>query len=207
MNMFLNGNNYKKEEIKKILEIVGKVRGAVFQTDAGYILEKKGKEGLEMLKEGIKKTGQPISYGKEVKATNWYPLSWRILSLLTIQKVFNWGEKEIFEMGTQAPKYSFIVKALLRYFVSIEKTFTESAKYWKEHYSVGELEALEIDIKGKHLVLHLKNFKVHPVLCSYLKGYFRTIARLAVKTKKMTIKETKCMFKGDSYHEFIIDWE
>ena len=195
------------KEISEIMKIEGKVRGAVFQTDARYVLEKKGKKGLEMLKEEIKKTGQPISYDEKISATGWYPLSWRVLSLLTIQRIFNWGEKEIFDMGTQAPKYSFIVKALLRYFVSLEKTFTESAEYWEEHYSVGELGAPEIDIKGKHLVLRLKDFKIHPILCPYFKGYFKAIARLSVRTERMTIKETKCMFRGDPYHEFVIDWE
>jgi len=200
-------SDLNKEEIKKILEIAGKARGAVFQTDARYVLEKKGKKGLEILKEEIKKTGQPISYDEKISATSWYPLSWRVLSLLTIQRIFNWGEKEIFEMGTQAPKYSFIVKALLKYFVSLEKTFTESAKYWEEHYSVGKLGASEIDIKGKHLVLCLKDFKTHPILCPYFKGYFKAVAQFSVKTEKMTIKETKCMFRGDPYHEFVIDWE
>jgi predicted hydrocarbon binding protein len=195
------------KEILEITKIAGKVRGAVFQTDARYILEREGEEGLRKVEAAIKQTGQPISYGKEIKATGWYPLSWRVLSLLTIQKVFNWGEKEIFEMGVAAPKYSFIVKTILRYFISPEKTFTESAKYWEEHYSVGKLEAPKIDVKNKHLILRLRDFKIHPILCIYLKGYFKAVAQLVVRTKNMTIKETKCMFKGDPYHEFVIDWE
>lgn len=196
-----------KKTIEEILKIEGKVRGAVFQTDAKYVLEKKGEEGLKMVEAEIKKIGQPISYGKEIMVTGWYPLSWRLFSLLTIQKVFNWGEKEIFEMGNSAPKYSFIVKTLLRYFVSLKKTFTESSKYWKEHYSVGELEAPEINIKRKYVVLRLKDFKIHPILCIYLKGYFKAVAQLVVRTENMTIEETKCIFKDNSYHEFVISWE
>lgn len=189
------------------MKIKGKVRGVVFQTDGRYVLETKGEKGMKTLEAAIKKTGQPIKYGKELKATSWYPLSWRILSLLVIQRTFNWGEKEMFAMGQAAPKYSFIVKMLLRYFVSLEKTFKESAKYWQEHYSVGKLEAPVIDIEGKRLVIHLKDFKMHPVFCMYSKGYFKAIAKLVVRTEKMTIKETECMFKGDDYHEFIIEWQ
>jgi len=196
-----------KEEIKELMKIKGQVRGVVFQTDANYVLAKKGEAGFKKLEMAIKETGQPISYGKKVKATSWYPLAWRVLSLLTIREIFNWGDKEIIEMGYTAPKYSFIVKALLRYFVSLEKTFSESAKYWQEHYSIGKLEAPQIDVKGKHLVLQLKDFKVHPILCDYFKGYFKAVALLTVRTKKMTIRETKCVFKGDPYHEFVIDWE
>lgn len=196
-----------KSQIEEILKIEGQVRGAVFQTDARYILEEKGEEGLKMLEAAIKETGQPISYGKDIKATAWYPLSWRVLSLLVIKEVFDWGNQEIAEMGLAAPKYSFIVKTLLRYFVSLEKTFSESAKYWEEHYSIGKLEAPEIDLEKKRLVLHLKDFKVHPILCIYLTGYFKAVAQLVVKSESMSIKETKCAFKGDSYHEIVITWK
>jgi len=196
-----------KDQIEEILKIKGQVRGSVFQTDAKYILGKKGKKGLKALESAIKETGQPISYGEDVKATAWYPLSWRVLSLLTIKEIFDWDDRDIVEMGLVAPKYSFIVKTLLRYFVSLEKTFSESAKYWEEHYSVGKLEAPEIDLKKKRLVLHLKDFKVHPILCTYLTGYFKTVAQLVVRSENMSIKEGKCMFKGDPYHEIIITWE
>lgn len=196
-----------KKQVGEILKIEGKVRGAVFQTDARYILEGKGEKGLKMLEAAVKETGQPIGYGKDVKATAWYPLSWRVLSLLVIKEVFNWDDQEIMKMGLAAPKYSFIVKTLLRYFVSIEKTFNESAKYWEEHYSIGKLEAPEIDLEKKRLVLHLKNFKVHPILCVYLTGYFKAVAQLVVRSESMSIEENKCMFKGDSYHEIIITWK
>ncbi len=196
-----------KNEIDKILKVKGQARGVVFQTDAQYILEKKGQAGLKKVEAAIKKTGQPISYGKEIRATGWYPLSWRAISLLIIKETFGWGEKEILEMGYAAPKHSFIVRALLRYFVSLDKTFNESAKYWREHYSIGQLEAPEVNVDTKRLVLRLKDFKVHPILCQYFRGYFKSVALLAVKTDKMTIKETKCVFRGDPYHEFVIEWE
>ncbi|MFH1522910.1 MAG: hypothetical protein ABIE43_03780 [Patescibacteria group bacterium] len=204
-------NNYQinklKKEIKKLMTIKGEARGAVFKTDASYVISKKGEEGLGTLKEMVKKMDLPISYDKDIIATGWYPLSWRVSSLLIIKEVFNFDDKDIFEMGKMAPKYSFIVKTLLRYFVSVKKTFEESAKYWEEHYTVGKLEAPEINVKDKHLVLHLKNFNVYPVFCIYLAGYFETIANMVVKTGKMKIKEEKCSFAGDSYHEYIINWE
>ncbi len=197
-----------QKTIEEVLKIQGKVRGAVFQTDARYVLEKHDEEGLKKLEEIIlKETGQAIKYGKEVKATNWYPLSWRVLSLMFIKDTFNWDDQEIFKMGLVAPKYSFIVKTLLRYFVSLEKTFAESSKYWREHYSVGQLESPEINIEDKRLVIQLKDFKIHPILCEYFKGYFRAIASLVVKTDKMNIEEVQCVFKGDPYDQYIITWE
>ena len=198
----------EKKELEDILKLKGDVRGAVFQTDAKYVLEKEGEAGLKRLeKEIFERTGQPVKYGKEVIATNWYPLSWRILSLVFVKELFGWDDKEIFKMGLIAPKYSFIVKTLLRYFVSLEKTFAESSKYWREHYSIGALYSPEIDIENKRLVIQLKDFKIHPILCHYFRGYFKAIANLTLRTNKIDIKEDKCAFKGDPYHQFIITWE
>jgi len=196
-----------KNIIEEISKIKGETRGAVFHTDVQYILDKKGEKGLEELRKKLKDLGQGDIYSKEINSTGWYPLWWRVLSLLIIQDTFNWDEKEIFNMGISAPKHSFIVKTLLRYFISIEKTFKESAKYWEKHYTISKLEAPEINVKEKRLVLRLVDFKIHPILCVYFRGYFKSIAGLVVKTDKMTIKETKCPFSGDAYHEFVIEWE
>lgn len=202
MSMLLSIN-----EISNLMKIKGRARGVVFQTDAHYVLSKKGKVGLKKLEEAIKKTDQPISYGQEVKAIHWYPLSWRVLSLITISRLFNWGEEEIIDMGEKAPKYSFIVKTLLKYFVSLEKTFSESSQYWQKHYSVGQLTTPEISLKDKRLVLCLSDFKIHPILCGYFKGYFKSLAQLVIRTPRMDIQETKCMFQGDPCHEYVINWE
>lgn len=196
-----------KNKVEEILKIKGKTRGAVFHTDARYVLDKKGDQGLEELRKKLKVLGQQDIYSEEIKSTGWYPLGLRVISLLLIKETFNWDEKEIFNMGMSAPKHSFIVKTLLRYFISIEKTFEESAKYWEKHYTISKLEAPEINVKEKRLVLRLVDFKIHPILCIYFKGYFKSIASLVVKTDKMTIKETKCSFDGDPYHEFVIEWE
>ena len=196
-----------KNTIEEILKIKGETRGAVFHTDVKYVLDKKGEQGLEELKKKLKALGQEDIYSEEIKSTGWYPLGLRVLSLLLIKETFNWDKKEIFNMGMSAPKHSFIVKTLLRYFVSIEKTFEESAKYWEKHYTISELKAPEINLKEKRLVLHLMDFKIHPILCTYFKGYFKAITNLVVKTDKITIKETKCPFNGDAYHEFVIKWE
>ncbi len=195
----------ENKEIKEILKIKGMVRGVVFQSDAQYVLKKEGEAGLKKLEAAIAKTGQLIRY-KEVKAVSWYPLSWRVLSLLFIQDTFSWDKQEMFKMGLTAPKFSFLVRTLLKYFISVKKTFKESEKYWEEHYSTGTLETFKFDLKNKYLILRLKNFKIHPLLCSYLRGYFQTITAFVIKASKMTSEETKCMFRGDPYHEFVIKW-
>lgn len=197
-------NQITKEEIKKLMEIPGKVRGQVFLTDLGYVKEKKGEKGVELLKKKMKEWSIPIDYDK-AKPMEWYPVGFRAISLLAIKEVFGWGDKEIFDLGNNAPKYSFIVKLLMKYFLSFKKSLKESPKYWEKHYTVGKLEAY--GPYEKYAIVRLKDFKIHPILCTLYEGYFLRIAQYVLKSKKITCEETKCMFKGDPYHEFVIRWE
>ena len=195
-----------EQEIKELIKIPGKVRGQVFSTDFEYVKESMGKNGLNLLKKRMEALGKPIDY-ENMKTTEWYPLGLRVISLLIIKEVFNWEDKDIEEMGKTAPKLSLIMKMLMKTFLSIERSFREIANYWKKHYSVGRLVPVDIDMKRKHTFFHLKNFKIHPILCPYLIGYFYTVADFILKSKKVTIEETKCAFKGDAYHEFSVKWE
>jgi hypothetical protein len=194
------------EEIKKLIESRGKVRGVVFQTDAEYVRQKKGEEGLKALEKKTKELGYPIDYDR-IKTMDWYSLGGRVVSLLAAKEVFNWGNKEIDDMGNSAPKYSFVVKMLLKYFLSLRRSLEEVPTYWAKHYTVGELEFIELDEEKKYYIIRLKNFKIHPILCTYLVGYFRRFSQYVIKSKKITVEETKCMFKGDPYHEFVGRWE
>jgi hypothetical protein len=196
----------KKEEVEKILQVEGMVRGVVFQTDAQYILEKKGEKGLEKVEKETEKLGCPIKYEK-IKPFQWYPIGMRVISLLAAKKAFGWGDEEIFDMGNSAPKFSLIVKMLLKYFVSLKKSFQESPHYWRKHYTVGKIELPEFHEDKKWLIIRLKDIKIHPILCTYLAGYFLRIAQYVIKSPKIEIKEIKCMHRGDPYHDFLFKWK
>lgn len=193
----------KYDSLKKVK---GSVRGAVFLTDIKYIKNAKGKEGIKKLKEEIQKQEKEFEFDK-IKNIKWYPLKWRILSVLAAKKVFNWTDKDIFEMGRSAPYNSFIVKMILRYFSFFEKTCAEAPTYWAKHYTRGELETHKYDGKKKYVIFRLKNFKNDPCLCKYLMGFFKGMAELTNRSEKITIEESKCMFEGDPYHEFIMSWK
>lgn len=195
-----------KEDIQKLLKVPGEVKGQVFVTDFEYVKEKKGKEGIKILKEKIKEWGELIDY-EGININQWYPMGLRVISLLAIKEAFGFGEKEIKDLGESAPKFSFLVKVLLKYFVSTERSFKESPNYWSKHYSVGKLEPVEFNESEKYAVLRLRDFKIHPILCNYLLGYFLTIAKYTIRSEKIEIEEKKCMFKGDPYHEFFFKWE
>ncbi len=194
-----------KKEIKEIMKLKGMVRGVTLKTDAEYILNKKGEKGLERLQREILKTGESIKY-KEIKNVKWYPMGWRIVSLLVIKEIFDWGDKEIVEMGHSAPKNSFVVKIIMRYFISLERTFREVSKYWEKHYSVGRLVSDEIDLGKKYVKIKIEDFKGHPILYTYFKGYFGAIVSLMVKTDKIKTLEENYTYKGDSFHKITIKW-
>jgi hypothetical protein len=195
-----------KMELDDLFKKTGQVRGVVFNTDAEYILDKKGEEGLKKVEEKTKEWGRPIEY-KKIRNMEWYPVGLRVVSLLAAQEAFGWQNKEIEDMGYAAPSHSFIVKLLMKYLLTLRQTYEKSPSYWTKHYDVGELKVPEYSEEKKHLVLHLSNFEIHPILCSYYLGYFRKIAELGAQQKIIGIEETKCPFKGDSYHEYVIKWK
>ncbi|MFC1629987.1 hypothetical protein ACFL06_00430 [Patescibacteria group bacterium] len=193
-----------KAELDNLANIEGKVRGATFQTDAKYVLEKKGEEGLKKLEKKMKELGYKIDY-RTAKATDWYPAGLRIISLLVIKDTFQMSDEDIREMGNTAPKFSFIVKFVLKIFSLLKKFVREIPIFWKEHFSIGEIEVAEFDEKKKRIVIYLKGVQFHPIFCLYLEGYCERIIQFVVKNP--SCKETKCTFRGDPYHEYSFSWK
>ena len=195
-----------KTEVENLMKKSGQVRGVVFNTDAQYILGEKGEEGLKKVEEKTKEWGYPIDY-KNVRNMEWYPIGLRALSLLAAKEVFDWGDEKIKDIGHSAPTYSFVVKLLMKYLLTLKQTYGKSPSYWTKHYNVGELKVPEYNEEEKYLVLQLRDFKIHPILCPYYAGYFRKIAELGAREEITGIEETKCPFRGDSHHEYVIRWK
>jgi len=192
-----------KKQLDKLLELQGEVKGVVFQTDGKYILQKEGEEGLKKLEKRVKELGYPIDYRKKGEALDLSPIGLRVISLLIIQDTFNWQDSEIRNMGYAAPGFSFVVKLFMHFFISLKKSANEYPSYWTLHYTIGNLEVISLDEKSKDVTIHLNDFKVHPIMCLYLEGYFERIYEFAVRKGKGNCTETKCMFEGDPYHEYV----
>lgn len=195
-----------KEEIEKLMGVPGNVKGVVFQTHEIYIRYREGKEGVKKLEERLRESGHPLKF-KEIRPLEWYPEALSVLVILVAKEVFKWKDSDIFDMGSSAPKYSLIIRMLMRTLLSIKKVFEESPKYWKKHYDFGVFESFEINEKGKYVILRLKEYKLHPIVCIYFCGYFHRIAQYVIKSKKITNEETKCAHRGGPYHEFLIKWK
>lgn len=193
-----------KETAKKLMKIKGGVRGEVFITDREFVLSKKGKEGLKRVEEGLENLGYPIKY-KEIDAMTFYPIGLRALSLLAIKKVFNWGDKKIEETGADAPKISLIIKLFMQFFLSMQQVVNQASKMWGKHYTVGNLVPVELNEEEKFVIARLEDLDLHPIFCSYLGGYLAKIVEMVTKTPT-SFQETKCAFRGDEFHEYVIKW-
>ncbi|PIP23374.1 MAG: hypothetical protein COX90_03550 [Candidatus Nealsonbacteria bacterium CG_4_10_14_0_2_um_filter_38_17] len=192
-----------KELAKELMEIKGEARGVVFKTDADSILKQKGREGLRRVEKRLKEVDYPIEYGK-IKEMDFYPIGLRAVSLLAIKEVFNFSKEDIKKIGTEAPKISFIIKLFTQYFFSLNQLAQKAADIWQRHYTIGQLSA-KVNEKEGYAILEVHDLVIHPVFCSYLEGYFLTILRMLVK-KTVISEESKCTFKGDEYHEFLLKW-
>jgi len=196
----------KKEELKKIVQIKGNVRGVVFQSHANFIIEKEGKEALKAVEEKMAELGYPLNL-KKINVGGWYPEFISVLNVAVAKDLFGWTEKDVFEMGKAAPRYSFISKMLIAYFVSLRRFVAEVPKYWKKHFDTGELEVVRLDEEKKYMILREKNHDSYPLICVYHAGYYQRIAENVIKSNKITVEETKCVFRGDPYHEYAVKWK
>jgi len=194
-----------KKEAENLMKIKGNVRGEGILTDVEYLREREGEKGVKKVEEKLAELGFPLKF-KKIQSLEWYPQGLDILKMLVMKEIFNWTDKDIFDMGAFAPRVSFLVRMLIKYFISAQRSFKESPNYWKQHFDFGELEAHEFNEKEKRIVFRVKNYKTHPIMCIILAGYFLQMSKYVLKSQEVTIKETKCAFKGDSYHEYVVSW-
>jgi len=191
-----------KEEIKEFLKIKGEIRGLGFKTEAKFVLKEEGEEGLKKLEDQMAKLGYP--YG-EIKAMDFYPLGLLAVNMLVIKRLFNYDDKKFQEMGKFEAKSSLIIRLFMKYFVSLERVAKEAPKMWRKYYTVGDLKVPEVNQEKRYIIIRIENFSLHPILCQILIGYFHSIVRMVLKGE-ITCEETKCVFRGDECHEFLMKW-
>jgi len=187
------------------MKIEGNVRGEVFKFTFYYAKDKEGEEAPRLIEEKMNKLGYPFKFS-DLEPLRWYRESLSVLAILVAKELFSWTDKDIFNMGYEASKYSLLIKILMRYFVSSERVFKEAPAYWKKHFDFGDLEPVEFSEKKKYTIMRVKGYKFHPLICLYHAGYFLRIANLTVRSKKIDVKETKCVFKGEDCNEYLITW-
>lgn len=198
-------NEELKKEAQRLMQMEGKTRGEGYSYGL-YLQEKYGIEAVKIVEEKIKELGYPFSFKELGSFKKWYPEGLDVLIILVCKELFNWKDNDIFKLGQSVPKFSFILKILIKRFISTEKFLEKASEYWKRQVDVGRLEIGEYNKEKKHVILRLKEYNFHPIMCIYYAGIFFGIIQNAIQSPKITIEESKCFFRGDSFHEFIIKW-
>ncbi len=192
-----------KGKVDKLIKLKGDTRGATFQTDASCIRKIKGDEGLKLISSRMDELGYHIDYNN-IKTLELYPLGLRALTFEVMVEEFSWSGKEIKFMGSLAPDVSFMVKLLLRYFISTEKMFKNASKLWSDHYSLGNLISKEINKKEQEIIVALEDIEITDLYCSYLEGYFQKLVSYTEPMGDVIAETTKYLHKGDDCYEFRI---
>ncbi len=183
-----------------------KVLGVVFKTHVSCLKKMEGKGAPQKVEEKMAEIGYPIKF-KETQTFKYYPVGLADLVIIVAKEIFQWQKEDIFKMGEMSPQYSFIAKIIMKYFLSLKQCFKSAPVYWRKHFTKGTVEPYLLDKEHKKVILRLKATVTRPEICAFYAGYFLRIAKFVILSKKATIKETKCTFRGDPFHEFTITWE
>ncbi len=195
-----------KELAEKLMAIKGEVRGFAVKQDGEYILKVKGEEGLEKVEKELGKIGFPIKYS-EIKNMEFYPAGSRALSLLAIKKAFTSNDEEMRKVCAFQPKTPLIIKLFMKYFYSIPKIMKKSKTLWRTYWSIGKMNFVEYNEKGKYAILRIEDIDLHPVWCRCNEGYIASLAELVIGKKEIKCVETKCPSRGDRFHEFLLTYK
>ncbi|MBD3208175.1 MAG: hypothetical protein GF370_01815 [Candidatus Nealsonbacteria bacterium] len=194
-----------QEKANKYMEREGQIRGTALRNYADFILADAGEEALKKVEKITERVGHPIKY-RELKEMSFYPLGYLPLTVAAIREALGYGEEKLYRMGGFVPKVSIILKLFLKFFVSLDRVAREAPKIWEKYYTVGSLKVSELNEKEKYLVLDLKGFSSHPLHCSHiLSGYFAQVVQM-ILGQEVTAKEVKCPNRGDSFHQYHLEW-
>lgn len=198
------GQIISREEVDELIRIKGEVRGVAMKGDLTFLLQKKGKEALKMFEEETAKLGYPIKYN-DLNMLSFYPIGLKGISLLVLKRVFDFDNKDFQEMGEFGAKLHTVIRIFMKYIFSPRIFSQQTQRMWNFYYSIGKCEG-DLNEKDRLLALRVYDFPYFPEHCQVLIGYFSAIFRMVVKNE-VTCRETKCNFRGDDYHEFILKWE
>jgi predicted hydrocarbon binding protein len=194
-----------EEEARKFMGIPGEVKGLFLITKADYVRKNEGEEGVKKLEQAMVDFGHPLKY-KDIKSTAFYPVGLFMFHFTALHRLFGYDEKRLSEMGkVEAKNSSLLIRIFLSHFASLERLAQVVPKMWRDQFSIGSLNAVKIDKIGKQFVVRLDDFIGDPYMCSSLMGYFSVIIGMVVG-ETVNCEETKCVHRGDSYHEFLLKW-
>jgi len=187
-----------------MMDVEGRVRGIGLKDGLEFIKTEESEEGLRKVERIITDLGYPLKL-EEINMTKFYPLGIVGALFMVAQEVFGWGDEQFRKMGEFSSRSSSIIRLFMKYFVSLDRVVERGQSMWDTYFNVGRISPRKVDKEGKEIIMELKNFSLHPLHCQYLRGYFSKMFGLILKTAP-SVRETKCVHKGDDCHEFVIRW-
>ncbi len=202
-----NMEELDKKLAKRLLGKEGEARGVTLATDANFVKENFDEKELGKVEEKIKEVGGSLAY-REIRPTAFYPIGLRAVSLLAVRDTFNLSEKQIEEMGREAPRNSWLIKLFARFFLSVAEIASQADKIWEKHYTAGKLEIETLKEEEREIIIRLKELDLHPVFCVYLKGYFSAILEMTIDSP-VEAERVKCPLedKRVKWHEYKVTWQ
>jgi len=193
-----------EEELAELEQIKGETTGNSIKNTGEFVLKEEGKEGLKKLEEAMKILGFPINY-KQIRATDYYPSKLLAATFLVTKGLFKYDDNKFRRMGEFRAKVSIMLKILMKYLVSLDKTSREIPRMWRKFFTTGDAKVVETDKENKRVILRIENYYFHPIQCRVMEGIFSTLLQIIVGDK-VVCREVKCVHHGDIYHEFLLEW-
>jgi hypothetical protein len=200
---------HNKEELKKevdhLMSLSGNVKGEVLKTTFAYIEMREGPEGVKKIEDVLSEIGYPFSY-KAISSYKWYKESYSISIYLSAIVVLGWKQEDIYNLASSALGLSFLLRLIVKQFISLRQIFEESPKYWDRHLDFGSFVPLELDEDKKYITFFIEGYKFHPISNVYHSGYVDAVMKLSVKSEEIIIKVVKSVYDGEPHTEFLGQW-
>ena len=195
-----------KELVENLLKIKGETRGFTLRYDGEYVLKSQGEAGLKKLEKELDSLGCPIEY-KAIRATGFFPVGMRAISLLAMKKMFDFDNEKIREIGAFHPKFPMGIRLFVKYIYSPYEILKTAQRMWRIYYTIGEVSITDYNEKENYALFEIRNFDIHPIVCRVIEGHIAYLARMAIKASEATCRELKCTFEGEAFHQFKVIWE
>lgn len=202
----LANSRVTREEADRIMAVPGNIKGLFILANLDYARKKGGSRAIKKIEQRLQELGYSYNL-KSIKPMEKYSDSFSVLIILLIKEIFDLSNEEVFEMGAATIRLSPLTKIMTRYFLPVETVIKQASRYWERYLDIGRLEIAEFNKEKGYAVIRLFDYQIHPTTCFYHRGYFVQVAKMSTGKKEIESKETKCIYKGDPYHEHYISWK
>jgi hypothetical protein len=194
-----------KERCEELMKIEGMMRGELLRSNFVYLRKKEGNLAIERMEKKLEEIGYPLKF-EEINSFKWYKDPFCSIFMLSFQSEFGWKEEDIFNLGRFSPQYSLIIKIALRHLLSLRKAFDYAPKLWRRNVDYGVLESYEFSEGKRYMILRLKEYALHPLVCIYIRGYLTSLFEQIYGKDKIKTEEISCIFREGDFHDYKISW-